>query len=381
MLWDPIRYSRPARRPTAPARWCSPTRAARPRAAPARPGCTAPRCAASRRCSPGATRSTRRRARTARPTSTGRPASPTRAARSTSPRCTCRSPGSSRCGWRTSASPPRARAGSSPRRASPRSTATCPSTPPAACCRRNPIGASGMIRFAEAALQVRGQAGEHQVDGARLALGHAYGGGSQFFAMWIVGARQTLTTRWTEGCAHGVQSRRSVREARGRHRGARGRGLRRRAPPDLRRARRARPTGSPTTCWRGASAPATTSASTCTTASSTSRPARRAQDPRRARSTSTTATSRPSCTTSRRRRHRGAGLRRGVRRAGGRGRAGRPRLRAPDRGGRRRRSSPGAVPYEEALRAGQPGARLRPAVRPTTSTSSTPAARPACPRA
>ena len=31
----------------------------------------------------------------------------------------------------------------------------------------NPIGASGMLRFAEAALQVRGQAGEHQVDGAR----------------------------------------------------------------------------------------------------------------------------------------------------------------------------------------------------------------------
>jgi acetyl-CoA C-acetyltransferase len=51
----------------------------------------------------------------------------------------------------------------------------------------NPIGASGMLRFAEAALQVRGQAGEHQVDGARVGLGHAYGGGSQFFAMWIVG--------------------------------------------------------------------------------------------------------------------------------------------------------------------------------------------------
>ncbi|MER7501370.1 thiolase domain-containing protein [Nonomuraea pusilla] len=51
----------------------------------------------------------------------------------------------------------------------------------------NPIGASGLIRFAEAALQVRGMAGEHQVDGARLALGHAYGGGAQFFAMWIVG--------------------------------------------------------------------------------------------------------------------------------------------------------------------------------------------------
>jgi acetyl-CoA C-acetyltransferase len=50
----------------------------------------------------------------------------------------------------------------------------------------NPIGASGMLRFAEAAMQVRGQAGEHQVDGAKVALGHAYGGGSQFFAMWIV---------------------------------------------------------------------------------------------------------------------------------------------------------------------------------------------------
>ncbi|MEV7807194.1 thiolase domain-containing protein [Microbispora sp. NPDC088329] len=52
----------------------------------------------------------------------------------------------------------------------------------------NPIGASGLIRFAEAALQVRGMAGEHQVEGARLALGHAYGGGAQFFAMWIVGS-------------------------------------------------------------------------------------------------------------------------------------------------------------------------------------------------
>jgi acetyl-CoA C-acetyltransferase len=50
----------------------------------------------------------------------------------------------------------------------------------------NPIGASGMLRFAEAAMQVRGQAGEHQVDGARTALGHAYGGAAQFFAMWIV---------------------------------------------------------------------------------------------------------------------------------------------------------------------------------------------------
>ncbi|HMK62303.1 MAG TPA: thiolase domain-containing protein [Acidimicrobiales bacterium] len=51
----------------------------------------------------------------------------------------------------------------------------------------NPIGASGMLRFLEAAMQVRGQAGEHQVDGVRRALGHAYGGGSQFFSMWVLG--------------------------------------------------------------------------------------------------------------------------------------------------------------------------------------------------
>jgi acetyl-CoA C-acetyltransferase len=54
----------------------------------------------------------------------------------------------------------------------------------------NPIGASGMIRFAEAARQVRGDAGGHQVDGAKLAMGHAYGGGAQFFAMWVVGAEK-----------------------------------------------------------------------------------------------------------------------------------------------------------------------------------------------
>ncbi len=50
----------------------------------------------------------------------------------------------------------------------------------------NPIGASGMLRFLEAAMQVRGQAGEHQVENVRTALGHAYGGGSQFFSMWVL---------------------------------------------------------------------------------------------------------------------------------------------------------------------------------------------------
>jgi acetyl-CoA C-acetyltransferase len=50
----------------------------------------------------------------------------------------------------------------------------------------NPIGASGLLRFGEAAMQVMGRAGAHQVDGARVALGHAYGGGSQYFSMWVV---------------------------------------------------------------------------------------------------------------------------------------------------------------------------------------------------
>jgi acetyl-CoA C-acetyltransferase len=50
----------------------------------------------------------------------------------------------------------------------------------------NPIGASGLLRFAEAALQVRGMAGEHQVDGAKVALAQAYGANMQYFAMWIV---------------------------------------------------------------------------------------------------------------------------------------------------------------------------------------------------
>jgi acetyl-CoA C-acetyltransferase len=50
----------------------------------------------------------------------------------------------------------------------------------------NPIGASGLLRFAEAANQVRGTAGEHQVDGAKVALAMAYGAQNQYFSTWIV---------------------------------------------------------------------------------------------------------------------------------------------------------------------------------------------------
>ena len=55
----------------------------------------------------------------------------------------------------------------------------------------NPIGASGMVRFGEAAQQVRGRAGDYQVElKTGRALGQAYGGGSQFFSMWVVGNKK-----------------------------------------------------------------------------------------------------------------------------------------------------------------------------------------------
>ena len=52
----------------------------------------------------------------------------------------------------------------------------------------NPIGATGLIRVAEAAMQVTGNAGDHQVPGARLALAHAMGGVDQFNGIMIVGS-------------------------------------------------------------------------------------------------------------------------------------------------------------------------------------------------
>jgi acetyl-CoA C-acetyltransferase len=67
-------------------------------------------------------------------------------------------------------------------------TGALPINPSGGVMATNPIGASGLLRFAEAANQVRGLAGDCQVDGAKTAMGHAYGGGSQFFAMWIVSA-------------------------------------------------------------------------------------------------------------------------------------------------------------------------------------------------
>jgi acetyl-CoA C-acetyltransferase len=65
-------------------------------------------------------------------------------------------------------------------------TGSFPVNPSGGVLSTNAIGASGMVRFAEAALQVRGLAGEHQVDGARTALAQAYGGAAQYFAMGVL---------------------------------------------------------------------------------------------------------------------------------------------------------------------------------------------------
>ncbi|MFB3926311.1 MAG: hypothetical protein ACE14T_09675 [Syntrophales bacterium] len=52
----------------------------------------------------------------------------------------------------------------------------------------NPIGATGLIRTAEAAMQVTGKAGDHQIPGARTALAHAMGGVDQFNGIIILGS-------------------------------------------------------------------------------------------------------------------------------------------------------------------------------------------------
>jgi len=54
----------------------------------------------------------------------------------------------------------------------------------------NPIGATGLNRVAEAALQVTGQAGDHQISGAKMALAHAMGGVDQYNGVMIIGSEK-----------------------------------------------------------------------------------------------------------------------------------------------------------------------------------------------
>lgn len=50
----------------------------------------------------------------------------------------------------------------------------------------NPIAVTGVVRLAEAAIQVLGRAGEHQVPGARTAVASAIGGDHQFYSALVL---------------------------------------------------------------------------------------------------------------------------------------------------------------------------------------------------
>jgi Acetyl-CoA acetyltransferase len=52
----------------------------------------------------------------------------------------------------------------------------------------NPIGATGLLRVGEAALQVTGRAGDRQIPGAKTALSHAMGGMDQLNGIMILGS-------------------------------------------------------------------------------------------------------------------------------------------------------------------------------------------------
>lgn len=61
-----------------------------------------------------------------------------------------------------------------------------PLNPSGTVVSNNPIGASALIRQIEAALQVTGKAGAHQIDGVNTALAHGWGGWLQFHTMMIL---------------------------------------------------------------------------------------------------------------------------------------------------------------------------------------------------
>lgn len=65
-----------------------------------------------------------------------------------------------------------------------------PCNPSGGCMGANPIGATALIRLAEAALQVTDKAGERQVDGARTALVQAGGGWANLRGVAVVAAER-----------------------------------------------------------------------------------------------------------------------------------------------------------------------------------------------
>ncbi|MHB8781704.1 MAG: thiolase C-terminal domain-containing protein [Candidatus Geothermincolia bacterium] len=56
------------------------------------------------------------------------------------------------------------------------------------CLSSNPVLVAGLVRIIECALQIRGEAGEHQVDGVRTALAHGVNGpAGQSHCVWVLG--------------------------------------------------------------------------------------------------------------------------------------------------------------------------------------------------
>ncbi len=66
-----------------------------------------------------------------------------------------------------------------------------PTNPSGGVLCTNPIGATGLVRLIEASLQVIGEA-SNQVDGAELALAHAWGGTLQFHTLMVVSSRRKI---------------------------------------------------------------------------------------------------------------------------------------------------------------------------------------------
>lgn len=69
-------------------------------------------------------------------------------------------------------------------------TGSLPVNPSGGCMGANPIGATALIRLAEAAMQVTGKAGAHQVEGAERALVQAGGGWANLRGVAVVGAEK-----------------------------------------------------------------------------------------------------------------------------------------------------------------------------------------------
>jgi acetyl-CoA C-acetyltransferase len=69
-------------------------------------------------------------------------------------------------------------------------TGDLPINPSGGVLSTNTIGATAMMRQAEAAMQVMNRAGEHQIEGARTGIAHGWGGGIQFHTLMIVSANR-----------------------------------------------------------------------------------------------------------------------------------------------------------------------------------------------